>query len=448
MQLLLTRRSGAVCLVLAALLGMIAAPGYPIPVNHPRLPAIVAAVGGTISGLDTTAGTVQVTDRKGAAITLTVNSATVIRLDGKTATLADLKTDDLVVAIYNPTTKVATRIVATSPPPTDLAGTITALDAAGGTFQVTTDHGTVATLTVNSDTKIRLNGAATTFPNLAAGELAVVTYRAADRIARTLLATTPPVNTVSGAITALDLTGGTLQVTPLVGGAKSVKLNADTDFRLNGRRVVPSGVTVGYLATVRFNNDGTATVVNAETPQLVDLEGTISAIDLAGSTFQVTTVSATAITLKLTSTTAIQRDGAAATADKLVMGDQVVVRYEYLLIPGTSPALRIVAKSAALPPVPALTVTALTLNPTSVKGGGVTMGTVTISAAAPSTGATVTLLSSNTAAAVVPANVLVPSGQTTATFPVITAAVAANTSVNISASLGGTTSVAGLTVTP
>src|SRR5689334_2366262 len=76
MQLLITRRSGRAWIFLAALLGMIAAPGYPVPVNPPRLPASVAAVGGTISGIDSTAGTVQVTGRNGAAITLTVNTAT------------------------------------------------------------------------------------------------------------------------------------------------------------------------------------------------------------------------------------------------------------------------------------------------------------------------------------------------------------------------------------
>src|SRR5215469_1460280 len=56
----------------------------------------------------------------------------------------------------------------------------------------------------------------------------------------------------------------------------------------------------------------------------------------------------------------------------------------------------------------------VTLNPTSVVGGNSSQGTVTLSGAAPTGGATVTLSSSNTAAAKVPTNVVVPAGSTTA----------------------------------
>jgi len=104
-----------------------------------------------------------VTGRNNQAITLTVNATTVIQLDDKKVTLADLKTDEAVVVEYDRNTKVATRIQAASPPPISLDGTITALDAAAGTLQVTTDHGTAVTLSVNTDTRVRLNNSATTF---------------------------------------------------------------------------------------------------------------------------------------------------------------------------------------------------------------------------------------------------------------------------------------------
>jgi hypothetical protein len=81
------------------------------------------------------------------------------------------------------------------------------------------------------------------------------------------------------------------------------------------------------------------------------------------------------------------------------------------------------------PPPPALS--SLTLNPTSVVGGNASQGTVNLTAAAPTGGAAVGLLSSNTALATVPASITIPAGSTSATFTVSTSPVAANSSVNI-----------------
>jgi trimeric autotransporter adhesin len=96
----------------------------------------------------------------------------------------------------------------------------------------------------------------------------------------------------------------------------------------------------------------------------------------------------------------------------------------------------------------AATLSSLTLSPTTVVGGAQSStGTVTLSGPAPTGGAQVALASDN-AAASVPSSVTVPAGATNATFPVNTAAVAASTTVTISASFGGVTQTAPLTVTP
>jgi uncharacterized repeat protein (TIGR03803 family) len=96
---------------------------------------------------------------------------------------------------------------------------------------------------------------------------------------------------------------------------------------------------------------------------------------------------------------------------------------------------------------PSLTLSSLTLNPTSVSGGNNSTGTVTLSAAAPSGGATVTLQSGNTSVATVPSSVTVASGQTSASFTVTTQRVSSNTNVLISGTYAGTTQNATLTVT-
>jgi hypothetical protein len=322
-------------------------PSAPRPGNRPVIPAGSVRVAGSITALNAAGGTFQLTNEAGLSATIKTNASTVILRDGKTATLADLKPDDRVVVTFDRVTFVASRVEATSPPPTDLTGTITSLDTATGALQVTTDHGTAITLTANSNTQLRLNGRATTVGNLAPGQQVRVTYRPADKIALSLAATTPQTGVVSGAITALDVTAGTLQLTPLTGAAQNLKLNAQTQYRLNGRAVSPSGVAVGQLASVRLGSDNaTAQVVSASTPPLVDLEGTITAVDAATGTVQVTTPAQTTITLRLGAFTAIQRNGAASTADKLVAGDRVLVRYEYLLLPNASRALGIMAAGA------------------------------------------------------------------------------------------------------
>ena len=98
------------------------------------------------------------------------------------------------------------------------------------------------------------------------------------------------------------------------------------------------------------------------------------------------------------------------------------------------------------PPAPGLS--NVTLNPTSVIGGSPSQGTVTLTGAAPNGGAAVSLSSSNTSVATVPASVTVNVGATAASFSVATSSVSAPTSVTISGAYGGTTKSAELSVNP
>ena len=82
----------------------------------------------------------------------------------------------------------------------------------------------------------------------------------------------------------------------------------------------------------------------------------------------------------------------------------------------------------------------LTPNVSGVTGGNSLQVSLTLSAAAPSGGAIVTLKSSNTSAAQVPASVTVPAGQGFATFNVTTSPVAADTQVTITGTYGASQS--------
>lgn len=97
-------------------------------------------------------------------------------------------------------------------------------------------------------------------------------------------------------------------------------------------------------------------------------------------------------------------------------------------------------------PMPAAALSSLSLDPTSVVGGGSSIGTVMLTQAAPTGGATVTLASSNSALVKVPANVSVPAGSSSATFTVTTLSTKKNASATISASYSGLSRTATLSV--
>jgi hypothetical protein len=90
----------------------------------------------------------------------------------------------------------------------------------------------------------------------------------------------------------------------------------------------------------------------------------------------------------------------------------------------------------------------ITLSPTSVTGGATSQATVTLTAAAPSGGAVVSLSSSNTSAATVPASVTVPAGATSAKGTVTSKTVTTTTTVTITATYNSVSRNAALTVNP
>jgi hypothetical protein len=104
-------------------------------------------------------------------------------------------------------------------------------------------------------------------------------------------------------------------------------------------------------------------------------------------------------------------------------------------------------KSAVLTVTPAPLLSSVSLNPTSVRGGSSSTGTVNLGRSAPTGGAVITLSSSNPAVATVPASVTVAAGTTSATFTVATSRVTASTTVTVSAAVDGVTRSEALTVT-
>lgn len=108
-----------------------------------------------------------------------------------------------------------------------------------------------------------------------------------------------------------------------------------------------------------------------------------------------------------------------------------------------SPAFTLLLGSTSAP----ASLASVSMSPTSVIGGSASQGTVSLSGAAPSGGAVVTL-TDNAAAVSIPANVTIPAGASSTTFSATTIAVSASTTATITASYGGVNRTATLTVSP
>ncbi|MFM2123821.1 MAG: hypothetical protein RL328_272, partial [Acidobacteriota bacterium] len=104
-----------------------------------------------------------------------------------------------------------------------------------------------------------------------------------------------------------------------------------------------------------------------------------------------------------------------------------------------------ITQTAVLSVVPAYSITGLTASPSSLYGIFASTGTVTISGPADAN-AVIALSTNNPALVNVPASVTVPAGATAVTFPIKLQPVTADTPVSVSASLGGLTQTAGLTI--
>lgn len=188
---------------------------------------------------------------------------------------------------------------------------------------------------------------------------------------------------------------------------------------LTGLSLSPSAVTgsktaAGTVTLDRAAPSGGALVsLSSSDPAAASVPASVTVAQGASSaTFTVTTVS---LSPGRTATISASRRGVTKTADLAVL----------------EPA-----------------VSALTLTPGSFAGGcKSSTGKVTLTARAPAGGIVVPLASTNPVA-VVPASVTVPAGASSATFPITAPAVTANQAGTVTASFGGGSRSAGLTVRP
>jgi hypothetical protein len=196
----------------------------------------------------------------------------------------------------------------------------------------------------------------------------------------------------------------------------------------------PASITLSPASTVGGSPSGSFATVTVASPS-----GTDSLLQVTVSNPSVATEVPTGVLIPAGSTTG------GFSISTAPVGVQTVVTISVTGGGVTKSAALTVTPTAAPPPV---TLSAIGLSPSTVAGGNSSLGTATLASPAGSGGAVVTLTSSNTSAATVPASVTVAAGATSATFTVSAAPVTAAASATISGVSGGVTRSAVLTVTP
>ena len=239
-------------------------------------------------------------------------------------------------------------------------------------------------------------------------------------------ATVPASVTVAATATTATFTVTTLPV-PLDSTA-NIGASLNGTLRSAALRVLAPTVTNLSIAPALVVNGSAATTSTCT----VTVSGRAPAsfsVTLGSSNTAVATVPATVTIPAGTTTATFTATSVAVSADN------------YTVITATSGSS---SKSVSMTVKPLLL--SVSLAPVTTIGGTAVTGTVTLNAPSPVGGTVVSLSTSNALVASTPSTVTVLAGATTATFTVVDQAVAANTNVNVSATLNGATRNAVLTV--
>ncbi len=146
-------------------------------------------VAGTIRAVDAVSSTLTVAAASGPDVVLKISDQTRLLLGGVTTTLADLKaqTGARVKAEYSAQTNAAVAVLveAQSKAEAEITGVLKAVNLLGGSLTVASGNAVEFSFTVNSQTKIKINGADGAFAGLAAvtGGRIKVEYDTQTRVA-------------------------------------------------------------------------------------------------------------------------------------------------------------------------------------------------------------------------------------------------------------------------
>jgi RNase P/RNase MRP subunit p29 len=210
------------------------------------------------------------------------------------------------------------------PETVSVRGVLSAVNASAGTLQVVLFDVTTATVRVSASTQVVKGGKQATLADLAAGDFLEIRLDRRSRAATRVEVNAAPTVTITGYLTALDATAGTLQITTGHGTAITLKTTASTRVRLQGRTTTLAGLAVGEIVAASYLlSDKSVQAVEASTPR--SLVGTLAGIDLTARTIQYTTLGGVTNTVNVSANTVFRLNGRRVTATTLAAGYPVQI---------------------------------------------------------------------------------------------------------------------------
>jgi hypothetical protein len=301
----------------------------PAAADRPRFlraapPPRVLEVDGTITAVlngGGTGGGVTITTARGAAVTVTVDANTAIKVDGANRqTIANLATGMRAEVHYKAVggANPAVRIEAKTPI-YPVAGTISsvvpAMGMTPGNVTITPLRGKPVTLTVDANTTISVDrNSGQTIGSLVAGMKVAAVYKVAGTSNVAIRIEAISIAFVEGTITAVNAMANTVDVTKA--DKTTVILTVDTRTaitvdRAKGQTIANLAPNMQVDAVYRLTSTGNI-ALKIEATDTAFVKGIISAVSTTASTVDITRSDKTTVTVTVNASTAISVDGVAS----------------------------------------------------------------------------------------------------------------------------------------
>lgn len=218
-----------------------------------------------VRGIVDSVGTDSITlkHKDGSTLTIAVTSDTKIRVNGAPGVLSDIQ-PGFRAEVRRNSDGSARAIIAKDPAFKPVVHGV--VDAVGSdSITLKLRNGDLLTMAVTSDTKIHLKCGPGSLSDIEVGFRAHV-KRNSDGSARRIQAVQPHFKcVVHGTVSAVG--SDSLTLTHPNGFTLAIGVTADTKIFVNGAAASLADIQIGYRATVRRNNDGTARRINAHAPE-------------------------------------------------------------------------------------------------------------------------------------------------------------------------------------
>lgn len=224
-----------------------------------------AHINGTVSAVNTGAGTLTIAPKTGDPVTLNVDASTEVKVNNIEATLQDIQVGMPVSAEYDKATLLAKEIKAGEGDDNEedakVEGVVAAVDLNAQTVTISPDDGGAdVTLNLTTETEIEVNDEPGALGDIQIGDRIRAEYDPATLDALELKVSDEgtgdgggPHEEVEGTITAVDQGNATVTIAPHEGDAVTVKITEHTDIKVNGEDATLADVQVGADAKAKYD---------------------------------------------------------------------------------------------------------------------------------------------------------------------------------------------------